>query len=52
MVFLVVVGGATIGLVYGWSVAATGAICLVVGATMLGVLWLIFFLVERWAGRE
>ena len=52
MLFLVIVGGVTIGLVYGWSTAATGVICLAAGAAVFGSLWLILSLVERWAGRE
>jgi hypothetical protein len=52
MLFLVIVGGVAIGLVYGWSTAATGAICLVAGAAVFGLLWLLLSLVERWAKRE
>ena len=52
MLFLVVVGGVAIGLVYGWSNAAAGVICLIGGAAVLGLVWLILVLVERWARRE
>ena len=52
MLFLVVVGGVAIGLVYGWSNAAAGVICLIGGAAVLGLVWLILVLVERWAKRE
>ena len=52
MAFLVVVGGLTMGVVYGWTTAATGVICLVTGAGILGSLWLILSLVERWLGHE
>jgi uncharacterized membrane protein len=52
MLFLVVVGGVAIGLVYGWSNAAAGVICLIGGAAVLGLVWLIPVLVERWARRE
>ncbi len=51
-IFLVVVGGIVIGLVYGWRQAAMGGICLLGGAAVLGLLWLILSLVERWANRE
>ena len=51
-IFLVVVGGIVIGLVYGWQQAAMGGACLLVGAAVLGLLWLILSLVERWANRE
>jgi hypothetical protein len=52
MAFLVVVGGAAIGIVYGWQTAVLGAVWLLGGATVIGLLWLILSLVERWAGRE
>jgi len=51
-IFLVVVGGIVIGLVYGWQQAAMGGTCLLMGAAVLGLLWLILSLVERWANRE
>jgi len=52
MTFLVVVGGSAIGLVYGWQTAVLGAVWLLGGAAVIGLLWLILSLVERWAGRE
>ena len=52
MAFLVVVGGVAIGIVYGWSNAAAGVLCLIGGAAVLGLVWLILVLVERWAKRE
>jgi len=52
MAFLVVVGGAAISIVYGWTTAATGLICLAAGAGIIGLLWLILSLIERWLGRE
>ena len=51
-IFLVVVGGIAIGLVYGWQPAAMGGICLLGGAAVFSLLWLILSLVERWANRE
>jgi uncharacterized membrane protein YphA (DoxX/SURF4 family) len=47
--FLVVVGGVTIALVYGPPAAALGLACLLVGAGLLGLLWLILLLIERLA---
>jgi hypothetical protein len=38
--------------VYGWQTAVLGAVWLLGGATVIGLLWLILSLVERWAGRE
>ena len=52
MAFLVVVGGLAIGVVYGWTTAGTGVICLVAGAAAFGSLWFILSLIERWLGRE
>ena len=52
MAFLVVVGGLAIAVVYGWTTAGTGVICLVAGAGAFGLLWLILSLIERWLGRE
>ena len=52
MAFLIVVGGLAIGVVYGWTTAGTGVICLMVGAGAFGLLWLILSLIERWLGRE
>jgi hypothetical protein len=50
--FLVVVGGTAIALVYGQGAAALGVVCLLGGAGLFGLLWLIISLVERWAGRD
>ena len=52
ILFLIVAGGIAIGVVYGWSMAATGVLCLAAGAAVFGLLWLILVLVERWAARE
>ena len=52
ILFLVLVGGVAIGIVYGWDVAVTGALGLLAGATIFGLLWLILVQVERWVGRE
>ena len=49
--FLVLVGGAVIALVYGPSAAVLGLACLLVGAGVLGLLWLLLTLMERLANR-
>ena len=49
---LVVVGGALIALVYGTGAAAVGLACLLAGAGLIGLLWLVFSLIGRWAGDE
>jgi fucose permease len=51
VIFLVMVGGAVIALVYGWGAAALGVMCLLGGAGLFGLLWLIVSLIERWAGE-
>ena len=48
-VFLVVGGSITIALVYGLPAAALGLGCLLAGAGVLGLLWLILLLIERLA---
>jgi len=47
--FLVVVGSITIALVYGPSAAVLGLTCLLAGAGVLGLLWLVMLLIERLA---
>jgi hypothetical protein len=47
--FLTIVGGATIALVYGQSAAALGLVCLLAGAGILSILWLILHIIERLA---
>jgi hypothetical protein len=49
---LVVVGGALIAAVYGAGAAAVGLACLLAGAGLIGLLWLVFSLIGRWTGDE
>ena len=49
--FLVVVGGGVIGLVYGPSAVVLGLACLLAGAGILGLLWLVLTAMERLADR-
>ena len=51
VVCLVGVGGALIALIYGGGAAALGLVCLLGGAGIFGLLWLILTLMGRWAGR-
>jgi uncharacterized membrane protein YhaH (DUF805 family) len=48
-IFLVVVGSVAIALAYGPSAAVLGMGCLLVGAGVLGLLWLILLIIERLA---
>lgn len=47
--FLVVVGSIAIALVYGLPAVVLGLVCLLAGAGVLGLLWLILLLIERLA---
>ena len=47
--FLVVVGGLAIALVHGSPAAILGMVCLLGGAGVLGLLWLVLLLIERLA---
>ena len=47
--FLVVVGGLVIALVYGAPAAGLGLVCLLGGAGVLGLLWLILVVMERFS---
>jgi hypothetical protein len=51
VVFLVGVGGALIAFIYGGGAAALGLVCLLGGAGIFGLLWLILTLMGRWAGQ-
>jgi fatty acid desaturase len=45
--FLVVGGSIAIALVYGLPAIVLGLVCLLAGAGILGLLWLILLLIER-----
>jgi hypothetical protein len=47
LVFIVVGGGLVITLVYGSRAAVLGATCLLAGAGVLGLLWLLLLIIER-----
>ncbi len=48
VIFLVGVGGALIALIYGGGAAILGITCLLAGAGVFGLVWLILTLMERW----
>ena len=52
VIALVGVGGALIALIYGGGAAALGLVCLLAGAGIFGLLWLLLTLMERWADRD
>ena len=49
---LVVIGGGLVWLLYGSAAAITAVACLLGFAAVLGLLWLILGLLERWAKRD
>jgi hypothetical protein len=49
LLFLVVGGGLAIALAYGSRAVVLGVICLLAGAGILGLLWLILLIIERLA---
>lgn len=52
VIFLVGVGGALIAVIYGTGAAVLGLTCLLFGAGLFGLVWLILTLLERWANRS
>jgi len=50
-VVLLVAGGLTIGLVYGWQSVVTGLLCLIPGAVGLVLIWLVLRLIEGVVNR-
>ncbi len=49
IIFLVGVGGTLIAVLYGTGPAMLGLVCLLGGASLFGLLWLILTLMERWS---
>jgi hypothetical protein len=45
---LVVVGGGLITLFYGAPAGLLGVLCLLTGAAVIGLIWLVFTLIGRW----
>ena len=52
VIFLVGVGGLLIALIYGTGPALLGISCLLGGAALFGLIWLILTLMQRWAGED
>lgn len=51
VIFLVGVGGTLIGAIYGGGALILGLTCLLAGAGLFGLVWLILTLIERWTGQ-
>jgi len=51
VIFLIGVGGALIAFIYGRRAAILGITCLLAGAGIFGLVWLILTLMERWANK-
>lgn len=52
MIFLVLIGGGLITVIYGPSTMITSLPCLFVGALTIGLLFLLLEFLERWAGED
>ena len=52
MAVLVIVGGGLVWLLYGAGAAVTAVLCLLAAAGVMGLLWLILFLLELWVKEE
>jgi hypothetical protein len=49
---LVVVGGGLIAVFYGPQAGLLGVACLFAGAATIGLIWLVYTLIGRWANAE
>ena len=52
ILFLVIVGGTAIGLVYGWGLVVSGLVCLLSGSILFGLVWLLLSFAERLLKNE
>jgi len=52
LLVLLGVGGGMVWLLYGRSAAATAVVCLLGGAGIFGLLWLVLTLLELWVKEE
>ena len=48
---LVVIGGVLIAVLYGFQAGVLAVLCLLVGAAVIGLVWLIFTLIGKWVGE-
>lgn len=49
---LVIGGGVLIGVFYGAPAGLLGLVCLIGGAGLIGLLWLVFTLIGKWVNPE
>ena len=52
LLILLGVGGGLVWLLYGGAAALTAVLCLLVAAGVIGLLWLILMLLERWTRED
>jgi len=52
LVLLVVVGGGLVWLLYGGRAAVSAVTCLLVAVGLVGLLWLILAVLEKWARAD
>ena len=52
LILLAVVGGGLVWWFYGRAAALTAVACVLGGSAVIGLLWLLLTLLERWVGDE
>jgi uncharacterized SAM-binding protein YcdF (DUF218 family) len=52
LLILLIVGGGLVWAIYGRSAAVMAVLCLLVGAGIFGLLWLLLSLLEMWVNDE
>ena len=52
LALLIIVGGGLVWLLYGGQAAVTAVSCLLVAVGLVGLLWLILALLEKWARAD
>ena len=52
LALLIIVGGGLVWLMYGDAAAITAVSCLLVAAGLVGLLWLLLAILEKWARSD
>ncbi|MGD8488470.1 MAG: hypothetical protein PVJ23_10100 [Anaerolineae bacterium] len=52
LLILLIVGGGLVWAIYGRSAAVMAVLCLLVGAGLFGLLWLLLSLLEMWVNDD
>jgi hypothetical protein len=51
VLFLLLVGSGLIALIYRPTAGALAFVCLLAGVSIIGLLWILLTLIERWLGE-